>query len=122
MVCAHAYHTLSVVAGSGVTAGVVALQLSNDGVNWWQPGSATTTLTAAGTTAVSVGPIRGSVCARRNHHGGHWWHDHGTGRLSRLRTDYRNTEAKSRFAPVLRWTAGLPACSGFLAFRATLRV
>ena len=41
-------HTLKVVAGAGVSAGAVTLELSDDGVNWFQP---TTTPTVPLTTA-----------------------------------------------------------------------
>lgn len=41
-------HTLTVVAGAGVSAGAVTLELSQDGVNWFQP---TTTPAVPLTTA-----------------------------------------------------------------------
>lgn len=54
---AHSYHSMIVTAGAGVSAGVVNLELSNDNVNWFAPASNTTTTSAPGVTAVSVGPI-----------------------------------------------------------------
>lgn len=49
-------HVLVVLAAAGTTAGVVQLQGSLDGSNWVQLGT-TVTLTAAGTSLVSVSGI-----------------------------------------------------------------
>lgn len=51
LVC-HGTHILTVVASAGVSAGVVTLQVSPDGVNWYTPASFTAiTLTAPGTSS-----------------------------------------------------------------------
>lgn len=56
-VVARNYHSLFVMTGAGVSAGVVAIQLSNDGVNWVSPASNTVTTNAASTPfTVTVGP------------------------------------------------------------------
>ena len=55
---AHNYHSLTVLSGTGVSAGVVALELSNDGQNWFAPGTNTVTTSAASTVySVTVGPL-----------------------------------------------------------------
>lgn len=54
---AHNYHTLTAIGNTGVTGGVVALELSNDNVNWFPPSSNTVTFTAAGLMSVTVGPL-----------------------------------------------------------------
>ena len=50
---AKANHSLFVVSGTGVSAGVVTLQGSNDGVNWFS--TATTVTTNAASTAFAAG-------------------------------------------------------------------
>lgn len=49
-------HSLFVVAGAGVSAGVVAIQISNDGVNWSNPGASAVSVTtsAPGAYAINV--------------------------------------------------------------------
>lgn len=49
-------HAVYVVAGTGVSAGVVALQVSADGQNWSNPGASAVaiTLTTPGTFALAV--------------------------------------------------------------------
>lgn len=54
---AHLYHTLTVLAGTGVSAGVVAILVSPDGQNWYAPSSNSVTTSAAGVSSVTVGPI-----------------------------------------------------------------
>jgi hypothetical protein len=53
---AHNYHTLTAVGNTGVSAGVVALELSNDNVNWFAPSTNTVTFTTPATLSVTVGP------------------------------------------------------------------
>ena len=53
-------HTLTVVAGAGVSAGAVTLELSQDGVNWFQPTTAPTvplTTAAPGTLFATVADV-----------------------------------------------------------------
>lgn len=54
---AHNYHTLTAIGNTGVSAGVVALELSNDNVNWLAPSTNTVTFTAPGLMSVTVGPL-----------------------------------------------------------------
>jgi hypothetical protein len=55
---AHQYHSLFVVSGAGVSAGVVAIEVSNDNVNWLAPATNTVTTSAASTAySVTVGPL-----------------------------------------------------------------
>lgn len=54
---AHNYHTLTAIGNTGVTGGVVALELSNDNANWFAPSTNTVTFTAAGVMSVTVGPL-----------------------------------------------------------------
>jgi hypothetical protein len=55
---ARAYHTLVVQSGASVSAGVVAIELSNDGTNWYAPASNSVTTSAQNTTySVTVGPL-----------------------------------------------------------------
>lgn len=55
---ARAYHTLTVTSGTGVSAGVVAIELSQDNVNWYAPASNSVTTSAASTVySVTVGPL-----------------------------------------------------------------
>lgn len=55
---AHNYHSLFVVAGTGVSAGIVAIELSNDNTNWFAPTSNTTgAMGAPGVYSVTVGPL-----------------------------------------------------------------
>lgn len=54
LVC-HGTHVLTVVAGAGVTSGVVTLQVSPDNVNWYTPaGFTAVTLTTNGTTSSAL--------------------------------------------------------------------
>lgn len=46
---AHTTHSMVVTSGAGVSAGVVNLELSHDGTNWYAPGSNTVSTTAANT-------------------------------------------------------------------------
>lgn len=50
---AHPQHSLFVVSSAGVSAGVVTLQVSNDGVNWFSTASTVTT-NAASTAFVAT--------------------------------------------------------------------
>jgi hypothetical protein len=52
--CVRANAVISITTSAGVTGGVVALQGSLDGVNFYTLGSPTTTSTASTTTAVLV--------------------------------------------------------------------
>lgn len=54
---AHNYHSLFVVAGTGCTGGVVAIELSNDNTNWFAPATNTVTTSAPGVFSVTVGPL-----------------------------------------------------------------
>ena len=54
---ARQYHSLFVVAGTGVSAGVVAIELSQDNVNWFAPATNTVTVAAPGVQALTVGPF-----------------------------------------------------------------
>jgi len=47
-------HTLTVVAGAGVSAGVVSLELSQDGVNWVAETGNTITTAAPGAQSVTL--------------------------------------------------------------------
>jgi hypothetical protein len=51
---ARANHSLFVVSGAGVSAGVVTLQGSNDGVNWFSTAATVTTAAASSTFAVGL--------------------------------------------------------------------
>ncbi|MDE2102257.1 MAG: hypothetical protein KGL39_33740 [Patescibacteria group bacterium] len=55
---AHLYHTLTVISGAGVSAGVVGILVSPDGQHWFAPAANTVTTSAASTVySVTVGPI-----------------------------------------------------------------
>ena len=55
---AHNYHSLFVVAGAGVSAGVANIELSQDNVNWFAPATNTTgAMAAPGVYSVTVGPL-----------------------------------------------------------------
>ena len=55
---ARAYHSLTVLSGTGVSAGVVSLEVSQDGTNWFAPATNTVTTSAASTLySVTVGPL-----------------------------------------------------------------
>lgn len=54
----HLYHTLTVISGAGVSAGKVAVLVSPDGQNWYEPTSNSVSPAAANTVySVTVGPI-----------------------------------------------------------------
>lgn len=59
--CAKANVTLVVVAGAGVSAGVVALEVSHDNTNWYRH-TATVTTTAPGVSQVSIAGVAFRYC------------------------------------------------------------
>lgn len=63
---AHSYHSLTVLTGTGVSAGTVVIELSNDGTNWWGPTSNSVSTIAATTVyGVAVGPYPAQFCRAR---------------------------------------------------------